>query len=145
MSLQKYLVKKKYNFIKLKRTSSNHFEIKAKVNGVKGRFILDTGASNSCMGVAEVEKFNLQPEVSDQKAAGAGSTEIETQIAQSNTVKIGKFTLKKVPMVLLDLTHINTALKMQDSKEVHGIIGADLLTKAKAVIDYNKKKLYLLK
>ncbi|MCK0131978.1 retroviral-like aspartic protease family protein [Flavobacteriaceae bacterium F08102] len=145
MSLQKYLVRKKYEIVKLKRTTSNHFEIKVKVNGVKGRFILDTGASNSCMGLSEIEKYKLNPEISEQKAAGAGSTEIETQIAQNNKVKIGGFTLKKVPLVLLDLSHINTALTMQDAKKVQGIIGADLLTKSKAVIDYNKKKLYLLK
>ena len=79
MSLKKFLVNKSYNSSKLKKTATNHFEIGAKINGIKGRFILDTGASNSCVGFDEISKFNLITEDSDHKAAGAGTTEIDTQ------------------------------------------------------------------
>ncbi len=145
MSLRAYLSNKKYHCIKLKKTATNHFEIKAKINGKKGRFILDTGASNSCVGFDEIEKFNLITEESEHKAAGAGTTEIDTHISKKNKIKIGDYKLKKVSLVLLDLTHINNALTKQDAKAVNGIIGADILEKGKAVIDYGKKKLYLLK
>jgi predicted aspartyl protease len=145
MSLKHFLVNKSYHCIKLKKTATNHFEIKAKINDKKGRFILDTGASNSCVGFDEIEKFNLITEVSEHKAAGAGEGEIDTQISKKNKIKIGGYTLKKVNLVLLDLTHINKALTKQQAKPVNGIIGADILEKGKAVIDYGKKKLYLLK
>ena len=48
-------------------------------------------------------------------------------------------------MVLFDLSHVNAALVKHDAKEVHGIIGADILEKGKAIIDYNKNILYLKK
>jgi hypothetical protein len=38
---------------------------------------------------------------------------------------------------------VNTALVSHDAKPVDGIIGADVLKKAKAIIDYEKKLLYL--
>ena len=145
MSLKKFLVDKNYHSIKLKKTATNHFEITAQINDKEGLFILDTGASNSCVGFDEISKFNLITEDSDHKAAGAGTTEIDTQISKKNTIKIGGFKLKKANLVLLDLSHINNALKKQKAKEINGIIGADILEKGKAVIDYNKKKLYLLK
>ncbi len=145
MNLKAFLVQKKYHCIKLKKTATNHFEIKAKINGIKGRFIVDTGASNSCVGFEEIEKFNLITEVSEHKAAGAGTTEIDTHISKKNKIKIGKYTLKKVHLVLLDLSHINNALVMQEASPVNGIIGADILKKGKAVIDYGKKRMYLLK
>ena len=145
MSLKKFLVDKNYYSIKLKKTATNHFEIIAQINGKKGLFILDTGASNSCVGFDEISKFNLLTEETDHKAAGAGTTEIDTQISKKNTLKIGDFKLSKVNLVLLDLSHINNALKKQSAKEINGIIGADILEKGKAVIDYNKKKLYLAK
>jgi predicted aspartyl protease len=145
MSLQKYLAKKSYYTINLKKTATNHFEIKAKINGKKGRFILDTGASNSCVGLDEIKTFNLITEDSDHKAAGAGSTEIETQISKKNKIEIGNYKLKKIHLVLFDLSHINNALKKQNAKSINGIIGADILEKGKAIIDYNKKNLYLLK
>ena len=144
MRLKEFLIEKKYHCIKIKRTATNHFEIKAKINGKKGRFILDTGASNSCVGFDEIEKFNLITEVSEHKAAGAGEGEIDTQISKKNKIQIGDYTLKKVHLVLLDLTHINNALIKQEATPVNGIIGADILKKGKAVIDYGKKRLYLL-
>ncbi len=144
MSLREYLSHKSYHCIKLKKIASNHFEIKVKINGKKGKFILDTGASNSCVGFDEIEKFNLKPKDSEHKAAGAGEGEIDTQIAKKNSLKIGDFKLKKIRLVLIDLSHINKALVKQNAKPINGIIGADILEKGKAVIDYDKKKLYLL-
>lgn len=145
MGLKKLLSKRGYYSVKLKKTKTNHFEIKASINGNKGRFILDTGASNSCVGLEEIEHFNLATEASEHKAAGAGTTEIETQVSNENTLQIGDFTLLKIPLVILDLEHINKALTKQEAKSVNGIIGADILEQGKAIIDYNKKKLYLSK
>ncbi len=142
--LKNFLLDKGYFRIKLKRTVTNHFEIKACINNVKGRFILDTGASNSCVGFEKIETFSLATEESEHKASGAGTTEIDTLISKKNALKIGKFKLKKTPLILLDLTHINSALTKQNAKPIQGIIGADILHKGKAIIDYNKKFLYLL-
>ncbi|WP_394336879.1 retropepsin-like aspartic protease [Aureibaculum marinum] len=145
MSLKDFLINKNYISVKLKKIATNHFEIKAKINGKKGRFILDTGASNSCVGFDEIEKFKLKTEVSEHKAAGAGPEEIDTQISKKNNIKIGDFKIKKVPLVLIDLSHINNALTKQDAKPVNGIIGADVLDEGNAIIDYKKRKLYLCK
>ena len=49
-SLKKSISKKGYVQIPLKITKTNHLIVKARLNGIKGRFILDTGASNSCIG-----------------------------------------------------------------------------------------------
>lgn len=145
MSLKEFLINKKYISVKLKKIATNHFEIKGKVNGIKGRFILDTGASNSCVGFDEIETFSLKTEDSEHKAAGAGSEEIDTQISKKNKIEIGDFKIKKVPLVLIDLSHINKALTKQEAKPVNGIIGADILEEGNAIIDYKKRKLYLCK
>ena len=143
-NLKDFLFEQGYIRIKLKKTVTNHFEIKLKINKIKGLFILDTGASNSCVGFDEIETFNLSTEESEHKASGAGPSEIDTLISKKNNFAIGKFTLKKHPLILLDLSHINNALVKQKAKPVQGIIGADILHKGKAIIDYNKKYLYLL-
>ncbi|WP_298550121.1 retropepsin-like aspartic protease [uncultured Algibacter sp.] len=141
--LKEFLEKKGYTKIKLHLTKTNHFEIKATINGKKGLFILDTGASNSCVGFEGIETFKLKAEDSKIKAAGAGATDMDTQTSKKNKLKIGKWSSNKVVLVLFDLTHVNTALINHNSKPVDGIIGADILKKAKAVIDYEKKYLYL--
>ena len=142
-TLQEFLLNKGYTKVKLKLTKTNHFEIKAIINGVKGLFILDTGASSSCVGLDAVETFNLDAKESIIKAAGAGAIDMDTQMAKKNVVKIGKWKHEKIALILFNLTHVNTALINHDAQPVDGIIGADILKKAKAVIDYEKKYLYL--
>lgn len=142
-TLKDFLLEKGYTKIKLKLTKTNHFEIKATINGVKGLFILDTGASNSCVGFEGIETFKLKAKDSNVKAAGAGATDMLTQVSKKNKLKIGKWKKDKVALVLFNLSHVNTALIHHNAKPVDGIIGADILKKAQAVIDYDKKYVYL--
>ena len=141
--LKKLLEKKNYIIIPLRKLVTNHLELDATINGVQGTFILDTGASNSCVGIDMIEFFNLDAKESDTKAAGAGAIDMETQQSEHNTLEIGKWKTKNFHLVLFDLTHVNTALTQHKAAEVHGIIGADILEKGKAIIDYNKHILYL--
>ena len=64
-------------------------------------------------------------------------------MSRKNTLEIGKFKLQRTQLILIDLQHINNALQKQNAEPVNGIIGADILIKGKAIIDYNKKYLYL--
>ena len=89
MKLSKLLLRKGYTKIKLKKINTNHFEFKARLNGIRGRFILDTGASNSCIDDGLIEKFKLQQvEDSETKAAGAGAIGMDTQTSSGNILKI---------------------------------------------------------
>lgn len=142
-TLQEILLDKGYLKIKLKLTKTNHFEIKASINGVKGLFILDTGASSSCVGFDAPDQFKLNVKDSNIMAAGAGAIDMATKISKSNALKIGKWKKNKVALVLFNLTHVNTALTNHNAQPVDGIIGADVLKKGKAIIDYDKKYLYL--
>ncbi len=143
MKLQEFLLNRGYTKIKLHLTKTNHFEIHAKVNGKKGLFILDTGASNSCIGFDSIDLFKLKVEDTEIKAAGAGAIDMPAQISRKNKISIGKWKKSPIALILFNLTHVNDALMQHDSKPVHGIIGADILKKGKGVIDYNKKYLYL--
>ena len=142
-SLKKFLKGKNYIKVPLVLTATNHFEIVAKLNGITGRFILDTGASNTCVGFDKIEFFNLTSQESKIKAAGAGATNMETLISTKNKIEIGDWKKNKLKIVLFDLVHVNEALTTHKALPVDGIIGADILKKAKAVIDYRKSCVYL--
>jgi predicted aspartyl protease len=143
--IRKILEKQNYIRIKLKNIATNHLELKATINDIKGRFILDTGASNSCVGVDLIEFFKLDAKESDTKAAGAGAIDMETQESVNNSLKIGNWKTKNCHLVLFNLSHVNTALLQYNADKVHGIIGSDILQQGKAFIDYNKNVLYLKK
>ena len=66
-----------------------------------------------------------------------------TKISNSNDLKIGTWKKKHVALILFNLTHVNTGLINHNADPVDGIIGADILKKGKAIIDYERKYLYL--
>ena len=145
MNYLPYLLKKeKYKKIKFKLSKTQHLLIKASVNGVKGNFILDTGASSSCVGFESIELFQLEAKKSKNKASGAGATGMFTQIAQGNQLQLGNWKHKDFALVIFDLSHVNEALTQYKAKPVHGIIGADILMKGRGIIDYYNHCLYLL-
>ncbi|MGB5369008.1 MAG: retropepsin-like aspartic protease [Flavobacteriaceae bacterium] len=142
-SLSKFLKEKNYFKIPLVLTATNHFELIVKINDITGRFILDTGASNTCIGFDKIEYFNLKSKASKIKAAGAGASGMEILISKRNRLEIGPWKKEKVKIVLFDLKHVNEALITHKALPVEGIIGADILKKAKAIIDYDQRCLFL--
>ncbi len=142
-NLHDILKKEKYKKIKFKITKTQHLLIKAKINGIKGDFILDTGASNSCIGFESVHLFQVEAEESKTLASGAGATGMQTQLASDNTLQLGFWKDFSFTLVIFDLSHVNEALIQHKSKPVHGIIGADVLLNGKAIIDYYNHYLYL--
>lgn len=142
--LRSFLEKKGFYRIPLKKLATGHYKLSAKINGVSGDFILDTGASTSCVGIINVTHFSLIPEESNITAAGAGAINMETSLARNNALSIGSFQLKNIDFVLFDLSHVNKALFQVKEKEVHGIIGADFLKQRRGVIDYGRNCFYVL-
>jgi predicted aspartyl protease len=146
MNYLPYILKKEnYKKIKFKISKTQHLLIKAKINGVKGNFILDTGASSSCIGYESVELFLLEAKKSKTKASGAGASGMITQIALGNKLQLGNWKHLDFDLVIFDLSHVNEALIAYKAKPVHGIIGADILMKGKGIIDYYNQCLYLRK
>jgi len=137
------LKQKGYRRIKFKLSKTQHLLVKAKINGVDGNFILDTGASNSCVDFAGITHFELSAADSDTRAAGAGGTGMLTQTSLKNSLKMGRWKTKSFGIVIFDMSHVNEALRQYKAKPVHGIIGADILIKGKAIIDYANFCFYL--
>lgn len=142
-NLHEKLKKVNYKKVKFKITKTQHLLIKAKINGIKGNFILDTGASNSCVGFESIDYFTLEATKSKTKASGAGATGMKTQMSTKNNLQLNKWKDNAFDLVIFDLSHVNEALSQYKVKPVHGIIGADVLMKGKGIIDYYNHCLYL--
>ena len=78
VTLRKLLEQNGFERIPLKKLKTGHYKLKVRVNSVLGDFILDTGASTSCIGIMEASFFKLISEKSEIKAAGAGAIDMET-------------------------------------------------------------------
>jgi hypothetical protein len=143
-NLHDVLKGKGYKKIPFKVSKTQHLLIKATINGIKGNFILDTGASNSCIGFENVAYFNVSSKASKTTASGAGAVGMETHLSESNTLKLSRWETSDFTLVIFDMSHVNEALRQYKSKPVHGIIGADILLSGKAIIDYYNHYLYLI-
>ena len=137
------LKSKGYKKIKFRISKTNHLIVKAKINGIDGNFILDTGASSSCVDFNDIHHFRLTAEDSLTKAAGAGAVGMDTQMSSDNLLQLGRWKTDELNLVIFDLSHVNLALEQYKAKRVHGIIGADILIKGKGIIDYNEEYFYL--
>jgi hypothetical protein len=137
ITLNKFLKRKGYSSVKLIFLETKHYLIEAKVNGVSGRFILDTGASNSCVCTTLENNFNIISKETIEKASSATSEISNTKISKNNTIQIGKWE-NKINLITFDMSHINHALNEKKINSVSGIIGADILKKSKAILDYNQ-------
>ena len=103
------LKKAGYKRVKFKISKTQHLLIRAKVNGIEGKFILDTGASNSCVDFQGIAHFNLSANDSDTKAAGAGGIGMLTQTSVKNKLKLGRANGK----MFADGEHVYTTTDMK--------------------------------
>ena len=138
----KFLKSEGYSSVKLIFLKTKHYLIEAKVNSINGRFILDTGASNSCICTSLEGKFKVISEESKEKASSANSEMTHTKISKRNVIQIGKWN-SNASLITFDMSHINNALSQKKIDPIDGIIGADILKKSKSVLDYKTNKLYL--
>ena len=144
MSLTKnsFLKSVGYISVTLKLLKTNHYLLKACINGVEGKFILDSGASSSCICLSLENKFKIDSKENKIKASSATSNMEDTRLSKNNTIELRKWK-STINLVSIDMTHINRVLNEKVTESVDGIIGADVLKKSKAVIDYESNKLYL--
>ena len=91
ITLNKFLKISGYSSVKLIFLKTKHYLIEAKVNSINGRFILDTGASNSCICTSLEDKFKVISKNSKEKASSANSEMKHTKISKSNIIQIGEW------------------------------------------------------
>ena len=141
-TLNKFLKNKGYCSVNLIFLKTKHYLIEAKINGINGEFILDSGASNSCVCITKEYKFKLETKISKISASSATSEISETSISKKNLVSISKYE-NTIDLVTFDMSHINKTFNEKEIESIDGIIGADLLKKSKSILDYKSNKLYL--
>jgi hypothetical protein len=142
-TLYQLLRSKGYTRVRLQTLPTNHYVVVANLNGVEGRFILDTGASTTCVSAELTAHFHLNAKPSEEKASSASANELDTEVAYHNNLKVGSWYSQRRSVVLFDMQAVNHALQKLDIESVDGIIGADVLQSTKAVIDYQNDWLYL--
>ncbi|MFS4467860.1 redoxin domain-containing protein [Maribacter sp. 2210JD10-5] len=143
--LEGQLLTNGYAKIPLKKLISGHLSFEGKINGIDGRFILDTGAGATVIEAKNQKKFNMKSEGAGESASGAGGGDLELRTSSSNSFEIADTALEDQTLYLMDLDHVNVAFADYGIEAVDGVLGADILEGKSAVIDYESMALYLKK
>ena len=122
---------------------SNHILVKCEINNIKGNFIIDTGASNSCIDYKKSEKFNIKFEISNESATSATNKIKKLFVSKKNKIKIDDWLVEDFDLILFDMKQVIDTIVSQCNVEIDGIIGSDILKKGKAVINYKLNKIQL--
>ena len=142
-NLEQQLLKADYSKLQMEKMPSGHLHIVGELNGIKGNFILDTGAGATVIEEKNREKFNMSAEESEEEATGAGGTNIQMQASDDNNFTFDTFKINDFNLLLMNLDHVNDAFESMGLEKIDGVIGADILTNHNAIIDYSNLILFL--
>lgn len=122
-----------------------HMVVNIKVNGVKARMLVDTGASRSVFDGERLMRFFPEqvPELQEnlQKSTGLGAKDIQSQALYLDSMSIGELIIRKYPAVVLEMSHVNASYGDLGLPPIDGVLGSDILMRYGARIDYRKKEM----
>lgn len=129
------------------RGEGYHCFVNVRINNVKARFILDTGASRTVLDLNFIKDLNLGEKLEklDEKATGLGTNTMEGHKLKIEKIKIGKLIIKNYEAGILDLSHVNFSYHAVGMPKINGALGSDIMNEYKADISFGEKRLRLYK
>lgn len=132
-----------YTTLSLKRTSGPHLETTARINGVTGLFLVDTGAQITVINRGSVDKFNLTPFRTAVRVYGAvGGPGERIEAALASRLELGPCVAAPFFLGISDLSTLNQGRQRKLQGNFDGIIGADVLQSFAFIIDCGSLQLF---
>ncbi len=127
--------------------NGNGFHILVQVTVFKKTFklVLDTGASKTAFDKTLLLDLIHKKELKDSGhlTTGLGTNDMQSFTAEILDFYIGKFCIPSLEVAVVDLSAINIAYQQLAIAPVLGVLGGDILTQYKGVIDYGNCKMVL--
>jgi len=130
-----------YDRVRFRVEPSGHAMVPVRANRKVMRFLLDTGVTQSVLDTAAAKYLDV--------AVSAGSTNVSSLVgnvkARTATVaemEVGGLGIRDVSVHVFDLNRPR-ALADTRNKPVDGLLGADLLGRLRAIVDYRNQALFM--
>src|SRR5262245_40777737 len=128
--------------VQLVRSQSGLLEVPARVGGLPATMVLDTGAGQTFLDRATVQRLALPTRLSDRRAVGFGGASEAVAYATVDPFWIGPCRLPAVEAVVTDFSHVHAARNEMGDQPLDGFLGSDVLAARSAVLDYGALTLY---
>lgn len=129
--------------VPFKRERTGHITVAAHLSGKLVRLIVDTGAGGTCIHSGVLEKYQLRLTSKMTKGGGVGSSTMRLATVASHNLSLQDLDLSAFKLRALDLSHVVSALAKKRVEEFVGVLGADVLHRKHAVIDYARSVMLL--
>lgn len=129
----------------LSRNLFGLYETIVAVNGVKFRFLIDTGAQISGIRKRCCEQLHLEKIPGDLEIGSVGATKMKLHAVRANRIRLGGVIWNNVPLVLLDEQRFSLPFLRVDLLRFDGILGWDLLSMLDFELDTIEKRMKIVK
>jgi predicted aspartyl protease len=135
-----------YEALPLERSSQNHLLVRAEINGKPAVLLVDTGAPLSAVAIDRAAHFGMDPVSAKSKIPSRLNINgAFNAMSIARSLRLGALNLVDEAMVLIDFAYLrqSTNDKNDQKRESDGILGTDILSPLKAVLDYDRMLLIL--
>jgi hypothetical protein len=129
--------------VPFKREKTGHITVIARLSGKPVRFIVDTGAGGTCIHSGLIDKYKLNLTAKAKKGGGVGTSTMTMTTVASHNLSLEGVDLSFFKLIALDLTHVVAGLAKARVEAIAGVLGADVLHRKSAVIDYARSIILL--
>ena len=117
--------------------AANHVLVRARVNGVEGWLIVDTGSSLTSLDTEWAKTVGARPAAQQAQVLGAGS--VATTLATVDSLQLPGVDMRDLTAVLVPLD----AVSRVHGRAIRGTLGYDFLSRYAVEIDYARRVLRL--
>lgn len=121
-----------------------HLLVEAKAGRRKIRLIVDTGASRTVFDKTRMEQLfpNQVIEQSNALTTGLGTNSFPGATAKISSLRLGGLKINNLPVLVLDLSHVNASYMALGFEPFDGVLGSDLMLEYNALIDFQTSMLH---
>jgi hypothetical protein len=136
-----------FSAVPLREVTTGHHLVEARINGRSGSFVLDTGANFTVINESQAERFGVAGQGGGlaglRGALPVGTSGMANRVAIDG-FEIGSISIRQNRVLTADLGQLLTVLGKVSGEQVAGMIGQDVLTEHRAIIDVARPMLYLV-
>lgn len=133
-----------FDAVPLREVSSGHHLVQATINGRSGSFVLDTGANVTVVDQDHLAHFGMTAAGgAGGVIGGLGGGRRAAQVS-IDSFRLGAVDIRQRRIVAADLGQLLQVLEQVSGTTVYGLVGQDVLTEHRGIVDVARPMLYLI-
>src|SRR5262249_38627649 len=117
--------------------------VNSSINGTRTRLLVDTGAVVTTLHLPFVRQLRIPYYATSITSSGINRQEDEVDVARVRKLSVGEVTVVGKAIGVADLNWLFPETPRRESRQVGGLLGAELLKSHHGIIDFGTRTLYL--